>query len=529
MKLEDFKYRSKPFYGEITTAKKINADKPMISKASLDSLKSIVPENIDFKNNDDLMGVAFNGAVANQFNLNDDGISIDTALAYKNLFVHKPTNLEHNQEIVVGHIVGCELSEYGTSEVIEDADSLKGTVDPVNIAMSSVVYKAINPDFAEFLMQSNDEESPYYKVVSTSWEVCFSSYVIAATNGGRNFEDIVEVFSSEEDLEEKSQYLRANDGKGVLPDGRRVFRLITGEILPVGIGYTTNPAADVKGVVVAKNGDEEDENPPAEQDAEAKINKKNKKNISQSNQTDVISNKRITMNPDEIVKQIQALLSKSEGEKTDVAVANVAKDIADSIKLKNEEFLAEQEQLKKDQEAVAQKEKDMDEKVQSLEKELAEAKSELDKVVSAQKTAEAKALFNARMDAIDEGYELSDEDRKIIASEVKGLDETEESFTSYQEKVAILFAHKSKEAIAQQKADQEAAIEAEVAKRLSTASSQETTETEETETSTASEALENAEETSTSLPNTNAESASEESVIDKVKAGFNSDTVSIKL
>ena len=46
------------------------------------------------------MGVAFNAAVANKFNNNGDGIETNTALAIKDYFIHKPTNIEHDSRVV---------------------------------------------------------------------------------------------------------------------------------------------------------------------------------------------------------------------------------------------------------------------------------------------------------------------------------------------------------------------------------------------------------------------------------------------
>ena len=47
--MKSFKYKSKPFYGNITCAENLNKEKSLISKANLDSLKTLVPENIDFE------------------------------------------------------------------------------------------------------------------------------------------------------------------------------------------------------------------------------------------------------------------------------------------------------------------------------------------------------------------------------------------------------------------------------------------------------------------------------------------------
>ena len=69
-----------------------------ISKANLSSLKPLIPQDIDFDRNIDLLGVAFNAAVVNRFNRNDDGITSATALASLDYFINKPTNVEHNKQ-----------------------------------------------------------------------------------------------------------------------------------------------------------------------------------------------------------------------------------------------------------------------------------------------------------------------------------------------------------------------------------------------------------------------------------------------
>ena len=65
-----------------------------------------------------------------------------------------------------------------------------------------------------------------------------------------------------------------------------------------------------------------------------------------------------------------------------------------------------------------------------------------------------KILF-FMVQALDEIYDLDDEDRKILASEVAELDESEDSFASYQDKLAQVWKHKNKEHITQVAAEME--------------------------------------------------------------------------
>ena len=47
--------------------------------------------------------------------------------------------------------------------------------------------------------------------------------------------------------------LKAYGGSGKLDDGTKIYRLLRGDIYPLGIGFTTTPAADVKGLYSNKN------------------------------------------------------------------------------------------------------------------------------------------------------------------------------------------------------------------------------------------------------------------------------------
>ena len=56
------------------------SESSLISKASLENLAPLLPTNIDYESNIDLLGVAFNAAVVNKFNRNGDGMDTKPAL-----------------------------------------------------------------------------------------------------------------------------------------------------------------------------------------------------------------------------------------------------------------------------------------------------------------------------------------------------------------------------------------------------------------------------------------------------------------
>ena len=96
-------------------------------------------------------------------------------------------------------------------------------------------------------MDSNDPQSALFEKISASWEIGFNEYYVAV--GSLDLKQ-AEIITKKEQIEEFKKYLKGFDGSGFMNDGTPVYRLVTGRIYPLGIGFTTNPAADVQGVVI---------------------------------------------------------------------------------------------------------------------------------------------------------------------------------------------------------------------------------------------------------------------------------------
>jgi len=368
-------YRYKTKFDNIVTAS-LNFDQnPLLSVASLDGLRSLIPATVNLDKNIDLVGAAFNAAVVNRFNKNGDGINTDTAIAFKKYFIHKPTNIEHKKTRVVGHIVNSAFSSYGDNQLLFE-DDVKGKLDPFNIALAAVIYKTVDRDFADALVNSNNPDSPLYQKISASWEIGFNEYAIAI--GSMDLKN-AEIITKQNQIEEFKKFLKGFDGPGTLNDGTPVYRLVTGRIYPLGIGFTTNPAADVQGVII----DNEEEN-EVEEDTEAEVleivesieidtpKKVIVDNFSQ-NQNNTVNNKQNkVMDLEQILSALKTVLAeKQESEKfSEEAVASISAKIAESIKLKNDEIKAEIASAEKAKlEAVAQAEqfkKDLEENNKKL-------------------------------------------------------------------------------------------------------------------------------------------------------------------
>ncbi|MDG1089687.1 MAG: hypothetical protein P8P37_02330 [Candidatus Marinimicrobia bacterium] len=540
-------YKYKTFFSSEIQASSIdNNNTESISKASLQSLKSLMPEGIDLEGNIDLIAVAFNAAVVNVFNKNHDGINTETAKAVYKYFVNKPTNIEHKKQKVVGHIISSGFSKYGTNEILEVED-IEQSYEPFNIALSALVYKTVNPEFADLIEKSSDENDPMHNVISASWEIGFNDYAIAV--GSKNLKE-AEIVTEEKQKEELKKYLKAFDGDGLMDDGTEIYRLVAGDVYPLGIGFTTNPAANVKGTIQLdkKKAVEEDQIKNEEKAEKIEVNFDNflkkiiniKKNSSHTEKTHVISDKPNLiktvqkMETQELIDQLkETILASSSDKFSEEAVANIVKVVSDAIREKSDVYVQEKADLETQRQEVEAAKVESEKKLIELEEKLTASEETLSKIQAEQDEARKLQLFNDRMSSLDEEYELSDDDRKILASEVSGVEEGEEAFATYQEKIAIVFKHKNKSFIEEQEKTFNEKVLAEVEKRMSNdieahASEEVAEVAEEISQEVVEEVLEQI-ESSEDIPSNNGESTEKDlSLADKFKSAFNKESITIK-
>ncbi len=509
---KQYKYTTK-FSDVLIASGEIDSPEINISQASLEKLRDMIPEEIDLDRNIDLLGVAFNAALVNQFNRNGDGINSESAAKVLEYFKHKPTNIEHNKENVVGHIVSASFSDLDTNDIM-DMSEARGKEDPFNISLGAVIYRSVNKEFADLVEGSVDPESSLYHKVSASWEIGFNDFVIAV--GSEKLSE-AKIITNEDEIDELKQFLKAFGGNGRTEEGEEVYRLITGEIFPLGIGFTANPAADVKGLITQM-----------EEDSvafESEQIEKNEKNISQIEKNTVIKVKHTVMENNEILNDLVSALEEKVSNKkfSEEAVATVSKIINDAILQRNEEFLKEKESLENQKEELAKAAESHSQEIEDLRTQLNESIEKVQSLESNQKEQEALATFDSRMSHIEEGYELDDESRKVIAHEVKGLEGTEEAFATYQEKLAVVFKHQSKSFIQEQKEAFDSKLAEAVEKRIAELGDK-------GEEEVVEEAMEQVEASEDeTLSNNNGESAQEEQTLrDKFKSAFSKENLTIK-
>ena len=505
---QKFKYTTN-FSNVILASGDIDSPDLNISKASLDSLKTIIPSDVDLEKNMDLLAVAFNGAVVNSFNKNGDGIDAKSAVRILDQFKHKPTNIEHQKQKVVGHIVSAGFSSFMDNDLLS-LEEVEDMDEPFNIALASLIYRTVNPQFANLVEQSVDSESEFYHQVSASWEIGFNDFVLAV---GSNDLKNAEIINDENMIDELKGNLKAFGGEGKMKDGSPIHRLIVGEIFPLGIGFTSNPAANVKGLTVSSKTEQ------------APTTEKKEKNISQNINSDVNNKKSIIMDNNEILNNLVSALEEKVSEKkfSEEAVATVSKIINDAILERNESFVQEKEQLETEKAELAKAAEQNAEEVKQLREELTAATDRVTELEQQHKQQEAVARFDARMSVIEDAYELDEESRKVVAHELKDLDESEEAFASFQEKLQVVLKHQNKEFIAKQEEEFNAKLAEAVEKRLAELKSSDSSEEEVVE-----EAMDKVETEEEVVANNNAESSEQElSLKQKFEKAFSEDNLTI--
>lgn len=440
---------------------------PILAKASLKKLEGLIPEDVRGEKNIDLLPVVFNLAVVGVANLNDDLIDRQTAIDIYEFFVHRPFNIEHEREKIVGHIVGAGFSEYGTDEPLT-LEQIQG-MDVFNIAVSAVVYSTINEEVTSFLNEAADPTSDKYMKASASWELGFERNKILVGSKYINEGEIIEG----EQVGTYEKFLKANGGEGVDEQGRRVYRLISSavsQVLPLGGAITLAPAADVKGIQTFPNDMEEENLEGQEDNSEAQkqeeIVPEQEKKIDNEARDKILAEIMETWNNTDNLIKSAASISTSTTNKKDALKNNFSQKSNDCVKTdkeamnKVEQFLDNLEESQaatfheilkeKIEEAgknyVAEKEakENAESELASAKKEVADLTKRLEQIEAEAAERESEAKFNERMAALDDEFDLDDELRRVITEEIDGLDE--EAFAAWKTRFDVMARKNKKKA-----------------------------------------------------------------------------------
>jgi hypothetical protein len=401
--------------------------KPLVSEekdkylalASLMQVGNFIP-NVDTEKNVDLLPVAFNAAVVNRVNKNGDVIDTDTAVASYKDFINKPINIEHNRERIVGVILTAGFSEFGSDASLSE-EQVKDLKGPFNITLGGVIWKIANPNLADKIEESSDATSNKYQSVSASWELGFNDYNVVMIDGeSKNIEDGA-LISDASEIESIKNNLRAFGGSGKLDKTKSIYRKVIGNVVPLGIGLTETPAADVKGIATLKS------------EASVEIEQENISKIDNLNVNTYNDNK---------VMKIQSIKDITDESLKQATASQISDLIEQELKVASEKYAAEKATVEQSLKAANEKYDTLAAAQDTLQKEIAALKASLEAAESEKQAILANEKFNERMNAFDAEYDLDSETRQVLASDIAGLDD--DSFAAYKNKMAVFMKNKKK-------------------------------------------------------------------------------------
>lgn len=434
--MDNFKYHVK-FDGIIVQARVAFDDDKYLAVASIDQLKSFLPQKVDLDVNKDLMGVAFDAFVVNRGNKNGHIIGTDVALAMVENFVNKPFNIEHNRKTVVGFCTGYGFSEFGSSKPLT-LDDVKGMTEPFNVVLSGYVWKVVNPDFAEELVKSNDPSSTDYLSVSASWELGFNEFNIA--KGSKNLNEAT-IVDDENEIKSLQDDLKVFGGTGYDNNSLPIFLNLQGNVLPLGIGFTNTPAAEVQGVKISTDSDSKilQKDMPSNADDMQEDSATNQEKQEKEDNKSVLSSIENVKN----IMQINTVEDITDDSMKEIAASAVRDFIKNSIEEMSKEWSSKVEEkenaLKNSQEELST----LKAEIENIKAESEKVKTEFSVLQEAIKAQEIEATFQRRMSLIDDEYNLTDADHEIIAEDLRSID-SDEAFEKWMKKFSVLADAKKK-------------------------------------------------------------------------------------
>jgi hypothetical protein len=405
--------------------------KPVVSEekdkylalASMVELEKFLPD-VDIEKNIDLLPVAFNAFVANRVNRNGDVVDTETAVAMHDSFINKPINIEHNRKSIVGTILTAGFSSFGTDESLTK-EQIEETKEPFNVTLGGVIWKIADQSLADKIESSSDPTSEDYMGISASWELGFSDYNLVILEGDeKNIENATEI-SDPEEVEKHMDKLKGFGGKGKFDDNSSVYRKVINDVVPLGIGLTENPAADVKGVLTENGATEQ--KALAEESLPIETISQNTKNTVKTRKVEAMKIENLKDITDESLQTLTA--------------SAIHEFIQESLKQASEEYSSKKTEQEDSLNEAREQHETLSKEHDSLKTQLEDVVAQLEKLETEKVEKEKIEAFNQRMASFDERFKLNDDDRKVLASQIKGLDE--EQFVDFDKTVSVLLSSKA--------------------------------------------------------------------------------------
>ena len=193
---------------------------------------------------------------------------------------------------------------------------------------------------------------------------------------------------------------------------------------------------------------------------------------------------------------------------------------------KNEIWKKESEEKETAIQSLKEEAKAKEGQIEDIKNQLSSTMEELAKLQESEADRISAENFNNRMSVLDDIYQLEDEDRILLASELKELGSEEKDFSAYKAKLSLAWKVKSKTFIEEQEKVFQERVAEEVSKRINSLEDENSTETHEEVVEAAMENVEKEEEV---VLNNNGESSQEELTLrEKFMKSFNKENVSIQ-
>lgn len=231
-------------------------EEALSAKASISYASEVQPSSTQFctKNTDikSLAGIEDKDLyytqsilVTTSWNKNDDIFDKDEVWAAKNTPIHKPTNLEHNEGIIVGHITSnWPITDDGI--LIDESTPIENLPNKYHILTGSVIYSGYTEEDlknrSDKLIAEIENGTKY-----VSMECFFKGFDYGLINKATNE---YKILSRSEETAFLTKHLRAYGGLGEYQDHKigRVLRQITFS----GKGFVDKPA-NPESVIFTKN------------------------------------------------------------------------------------------------------------------------------------------------------------------------------------------------------------------------------------------------------------------------------------
>lgn len=446
-----------------------------VATASLNNLAEVFDDDMqeEIRGNPDLLYISSNLILLDHANLNDDCVLKAEMIELYEKYENKWLDVEHDRMTIVGMVSEAGFSSYPQNQMMESEEAAL-TTEPVQLVIGGFLWRIINSKLCDKIEEASVESSPIYGAVSTSFELLFDFYDIGVGLAGeRDVNKCRIVREGDGDWDKYDKMLRANRGTGTTGEGSEdiVFRILR-NVWPAGAGIVGRPASGLRGILALDKfntaTDVEEKNKSEKSDIEKDREDQEVASTVESldvpifiktdklSVSDTINLQNITMPI--VIKNIDDIVSQwGEFVKNEANASEVRTFIANEIAKEGEKFaakLAEKENLVKTVEA---NKIEAEKKAKDLEVTVADLTQKLNAIEEAQNATAAEQKFNERMTSMDEVFDLTDEDRAVLAEEIREID-TDEAFALWFDKKKKFNKEKTKAYKDQKKCEMKAEL-----------------------------------------------------------------------